>query len=220
MPSIANQQITYYTVQWDTTPQFTNATSALASCASFGFGSCDLSGSAILSNPIQYIVQNLLLGVTYYIRVSASNSLSVPVSLSLLYNTSSSAAADNTNWSETVSYTTSNQQPDPPVLVVINENGPTNIQVLLTPPVNNGGLLISAYRFEYDVGAGITRITDGLQRVSTRRWNPQYQVTSFTNALGDTWHFEWNDERQLLGAQAPDRKTGKGRAVACRSTDS
>lgn len=60
------------------------------------------------------------------------------------------------------------------------------------------------YRFEYDLGAGITRITDGLQRVSTRRWNPQYQVTSFTNALGDTWHFEWNDERQLLGAQAPD----------------
>ena len=162
MPSIANQQITFYTVQWDTTPQFTNATSALASCASVSFGSCDLSGSAILSNPIQYVIQNLQLGVTYYIRVSASNSISIPVSLSLLSNNfSSTSVADNTNWSETVSYTTSNQQPDPPVLVVINENGPTNIQVLVTPPVNNGGLFISSYRFEYDIVTSFDSINYG-----------------------------------------------------------
>ncbi|MHC6223438.1 RHS repeat-associated core domain-containing protein [Pseudomonas sp. X10] len=60
------------------------------------------------------------------------------------------------------------------------------------------------YRFEYDVPGGMTRVTDGLQRVSTRHWNAQYQVTAFTNALGLTWQFEWNDERQLLGATGPD----------------
>ncbi len=59
------------------------------------------------------------------------------------------------------------------------------------------------YRFDYDLSAGVTRITDGMQRVSTRRWNPQYQITGYTDNLGKTWQFEWNDERQLLGATDP-----------------
>ncbi|MGE8391204.1 MAG: RHS repeat-associated core domain-containing protein [Pseudomonas sp.] len=59
------------------------------------------------------------------------------------------------------------------------------------------------YRFDYDLEAGITRVTDGLQRVSSRHWNPQYQITQYTDALGHTWHFEWNDERQLLAATDP-----------------
>ncbi|WP_233281671.1 RHS repeat-associated core domain-containing protein [Pseudomonas tructae] len=59
------------------------------------------------------------------------------------------------------------------------------------------------YRFDYDIQAGITRVTDGLQRVSSRHWNPQYQITQYTDALGQTWHFQWNDERQLLAATDP-----------------
>ncbi|MCM2363684.1 RHS repeat-associated core domain-containing protein [Pseudomonas sp. SR18] len=59
------------------------------------------------------------------------------------------------------------------------------------------------YQFEYDLHAGITRITDGLQRLSTRQWNPQYQITAYTDSLGQTWQVEWNDERQLLGATDP-----------------
>ena len=59
------------------------------------------------------------------------------------------------------------------------------------------------YQFDYDLHAGITQITDGLQRVSTRQWNPQYQITEYTDNLGQTWQFDWNDERQLLGATDP-----------------
>lgn len=59
------------------------------------------------------------------------------------------------------------------------------------------------YYFEYDVPAGLTRVTDGLHRVSTRRWNAQYQVTEFSDALSLTWHFDWNDDRQLLSATDP-----------------
>ena len=59
------------------------------------------------------------------------------------------------------------------------------------------------YRFDYDLHAGITRITDGLQRVSARQWNPQYQITEYTDNLGQTWQFEWNDERQLFSATDP-----------------
>ncbi len=60
-----------------------------------------------------------------------------------------------------------------------------------------------AYQFDYDLGAGVTRITDGLQRISTRRWNTQHQITEYTDNLGQTWQFEWNDERQLLSATDP-----------------
>ena len=59
------------------------------------------------------------------------------------------------------------------------------------------------YQFDYDLHAGITRITDGLQRVSTRQWNPLYQITEYTDNLGQAWQFEWNDERQLLSATGP-----------------
>ena len=33
------------------------------------------------------------------------------------------------------------------------------------------------YGFEYDLQAGITRITDSLQRVSTRLWNPSIKLS-------------------------------------------
>ncbi|WP_256262431.1 RHS repeat-associated core domain-containing protein [Pseudomonas gingeri] len=59
------------------------------------------------------------------------------------------------------------------------------------------------YLFEYDLAGGITRVTDGLRRVSTRHWNPQHQITGYTDNLGQTWQFQWNDERQLLGATDP-----------------
>ena len=59
------------------------------------------------------------------------------------------------------------------------------------------------YTFEYDLDAGITRVTDGLMRVSTRHWNPQFQITRYVNNLGHIWQFEWSDDRQLLAAIDP-----------------
>jgi RHS repeat-associated protein len=59
------------------------------------------------------------------------------------------------------------------------------------------------YRFEYDLVAGSTLVTDGLNRVSARRWNAQHQITEYTDTLGQRWQFSWNDARQLLGAVDP-----------------
>jgi RHS repeat-associated protein len=59
------------------------------------------------------------------------------------------------------------------------------------------------YRFDYDLDAGSTQITDSLNRRSTRLWNSQHQITEYTDNLGQTWRFGWNDERQLLGATDP-----------------
>ncbi|KHK65999.1 RHS repeat-associated core domain-containing protein [Pseudomonas frederiksbergensis] len=60
-----------------------------------------------------------------------------------------------------------------------------------------------AYQFDYDLKAGVTRISDSLQRVSIRHWNSQHQITRYSDNLGQTWLFEWNDERQLLSATDP-----------------
>ena len=38
-----------------------------------------------------------------------------------------------------------------------------------------------AFTFDYDLDAGITRVTDGLKRVSTRYWNPHYQITRYVD---------------------------------------
>lgn len=59
------------------------------------------------------------------------------------------------------------------------------------------------YQFDYDLQAGTTRISDGLQRVSIRHWNTQHQIIQYSDNLGQTWLFEWNDERQLLNATDP-----------------
>ena len=59
------------------------------------------------------------------------------------------------------------------------------------------------YRFDYDLKSGTTRITDGLGRVSTRKWNRQFQIIQFTDALDQTWLFDWNEERQFIGATDP-----------------
>ncbi|WP_049870428.1 RHS repeat-associated core domain-containing protein [Pseudomonas cremoricolorata] len=60
-----------------------------------------------------------------------------------------------------------------------------------------------SYQFDYDLEAGITRVTDSLQRVNLHAWNAQLQITRHSNPLGQTWQFEWDDERQLLGATDP-----------------
>jgi RHS repeat-associated protein len=59
------------------------------------------------------------------------------------------------------------------------------------------------HAFDYDLDARLTTVTDGLNRVSTRRWNSQHQITDYTDGLGQTWQFFWNHERQLLGAIDP-----------------
>ena len=59
------------------------------------------------------------------------------------------------------------------------------------------------YSFDYDLDAGITRVTDGLMRVSTRHWNPQFQITRYVDNLGHAWQFDWNENRQLVGAIDP-----------------
>jgi RHS repeat-associated protein len=60
-----------------------------------------------------------------------------------------------------------------------------------------------SYAFGYDLKNGVTRVVDGLQRSSLRRWNAQHQITEYTDNLGSVWRFEWNDERQLLSATDP-----------------
>jgi hypothetical protein len=65
-----------YTIQWDTTETFENATSSLASCSSGDFGACNVSGTAIVGTPpFSYLIEGLVPSMTYYVRIAARNSI-------------------------------------------------------------------------------------------------------------------------------------------------
>jgi len=77
-PSGSIQDISQYYVQWDADINFTNATSADSSCGTAGYGSCVIFGDALLVTlPYSYIIQDLIEGEKYYVRVSAVNSITL-----------------------------------------------------------------------------------------------------------------------------------------------
>lgn len=76
-PSGFSNGITQYTVQWDTVSTFVHAISGGASCTTSGYGSCAVTGVAIQGvPPFSYQIERVSVGVTYYVRVSARNSIS------------------------------------------------------------------------------------------------------------------------------------------------
>jgi hypothetical protein len=125
-PSGVISDITQYTVQWDVSENFTDVTTLTPSCATAGYGSCELTGATIsVVPPFQYLINSLTEGTRYYVRVAARNS----VSLSNTIDTE-----DPTRWSEVVSAITANQAPSAPVAVSSSVSGPTSLQVLIAPP--------------------------------------------------------------------------------------
>jgi len=125
-PSGVISDITQYTVQWDVSENFTDVTTLTPSCATAGYGSCELTGATIsVVPPFQYLINFLTEGTRYYVRVAARNS----VSLSNTIDTE-----DPTRWSEVVSAITANQAPSAPVAVSSSVSGPTSLQVLIAPP--------------------------------------------------------------------------------------
>src|SRR3546814_2573190 len=54
------------------------------------------------------------------------------------------------------------------------------------------------YAFDYDLAAGTTRIADGLNRISTRRWDSRHQIIEATD-------------------RSEERRVGKECVSTCRS---
>ena len=147
--------INQYLVQWDTLSSFKNALTASASCLSVGFGACAVTGIAIAGvPPFSYKVERVVLGVTYYIRVSAANA----VSTSQLGLAGTGDIADNTRWSNVVTAVPADQPPSAPLLVVPAVAGPNSLQIVITPPLSGGGcpgsaVGIDTYLVEWDVSS-------------------------------------------------------------------
>lgn len=147
-PSGNNPGIRQYTIQWDSNPLFSNVLTKTPSCASVGYGQCQIVGAAIsVIPPYSYMIEYLGLNSRYYVRVAARNAVSVQMT------DPTGSIADNTEWSETVSTVTSNQAPGAPVSVSAVVSGPSYLQIQVTPPVDNGGLNISSYIIEWDASA-------------------------------------------------------------------
>eukprot|EP01041_Mallomonas_annulata_P013492 gene13492-28608_t len=170
--------ITRYTLEWDTTPLFTTAVSVGASCTSSGFGYCEVTGSTIaLSPPYNYLISSLTPKTRYYVRVAARNS--VPVQ----QTDPTGAIPDNTNWSNTVSAVTTDQPSGAPIFVAAAVSGPTNAQLEITPPIRNGGQIITTYVIEWDTVTTFDSIRYGYIEVPTSQLFPLYTGGPFVYEL-------------------------------------
>ena len=65
----------------------------------------------------------------------------------------------------------------------IAENGPRNIQVLTTPPVNDGGLIITSYLFEFDVVTSFDSANYGNVTVASPSSGLQYLYQNYSGPI-------------------------------------
>merc|ERR1711871_1793145 len=140
-PTGDSSDVMQYTVEWDTNQDFTSLynTSLTPSCSTAGYGQCQITGSSLDGiPPYSYLVQYLTSDTAYYVRVAARNSISI----------TSGMTDENTYWSAAVTSTTADQAPSAPVSVETLLAGPTQIQVLITEPLSNGGASVVNYVIE------------------------------------------------------------------------
>jgi len=141
-PTGDTNDISQYTVEWDTDPDFgalTTNCGETSTCSTASYGRDQVTGAPIaVLPPYSYMIQSLQVG-TYYVRLAARNSISI----------ANGNNAANTVWSEVVSSTTADQSPTSPVLVEGKVAGPTQLQALITEPLSTGGSAITHYVIEW-----------------------------------------------------------------------
>ncbi|UOD30119.1 PAAR/RHS domain-containing protein [Massilia violaceinigra] len=60
-----------------------------------------------------------------------------------------------------------------------------------------------AYRFDYDLAARRTTVTDQTGRVYHWAWSDDKQPTAYTDPEGHVWRYDWDQNRQLLALTDP-----------------
>jgi len=143
-PATASGVISRYTLQWDTDIEFSNAIESGASCATVGYGSCEIVGTALSVNPpYSHIITQLTSGTKYYVRVAARNEVEVQ------QTDPTGSIPDNTRWSETANAIPYDQPPSAPPVVTASVAGKTQVQLLVTPPASDGGSDITNMTLEW-----------------------------------------------------------------------
>lgn len=140
-----------YTVHWDTDPTFVNALSGDASCASTGFGSCQVFGDALNTvPPYKYLIRYLDDNTRYYVRVAARNHVDPQ------QTDPTGAIPDNTMWSQTATAVTANQVPSPVLGVTALVASKDSVQLIIQPSVTSGGLDFLDIYVEWDTSNSFT----------------------------------------------------------------
>jgi hypothetical protein len=153
--------ISRYTIQWDSDELFKNALGDDSSCATAGFGFCEIEGSTLESlPPYSYQIGNLSPEVRYYVRIAARNSIPVQ------QIDPTGDVPDNTRWSETASAVPSNQPPRAPSQVRVSVAGKEHLQILISPPVSNGGSALDKVFVEWDESKSFNSAAYGSANVS------------------------------------------------------
>jgi len=153
--------ISRYTIHWDTDELFSNALGDNATCATSGFGQCEIEGSTLESlPPYSYLINNLSPDVRYYVRIAARNSIPVQ------QIDPTGDVPDNTRWSETASAMPSDQPPSAPYQVLVSVSGKEHLQLLISPPISNGGSALDEMFVEWDESKSFNSAAYGSANVS------------------------------------------------------
>jgi hypothetical protein len=151
--------VSMYTVEWDTNEFFTHA-QGVPTCGTSGHGICDLPGIvSTQSGNYSYLIQNLNIGVNYFVRVAARNSLSAATVYGPL-------VADDTNWSQSAVAVPKDQPPSIPQTLSALASGATFVQLVVKQPLITGGKAVSHYLFEYDTSDAFDSANKGLLEVT------------------------------------------------------
>ena len=139
------EDISSFVVEWDTYSDFRSnrPPREIESCSSPSNGHCEFQpGGETL--PIQYEVCHLLSSIQYFFRMASKNSVKVQS----IY--SPGGQMENFRWSATHSIIAQDQAPDPPTIFSTVPLGQHMIQILIQPPLWDGGQPISSYFVEWD----------------------------------------------------------------------
>ncbi|EPS1500958.1 RHS repeat domain-containing protein, partial [Proteus mirabilis] len=70
--------------------------------------------------------------------------------------------------------------------------------------LKDGKCCLEHTELTYDLAQRTLTTVETGGETTFRRWNEQQQIIEYTNALNETWWFEWDTSRLLTKAIAPD----------------
>jgi len=167
-----------YVIQYDIDQDLTNLLNVAVgsrSCGTRDWGECRVTGTPLTLNPpYVYRLNGLTATREYFVRVSAKNAISLI------------SAASFTRWSTVISRVAANQPPSAPASVTTLASGPNHIQVLISPPRENGGLSISDYIIEWSTSAKFDTNVQSVTVSSARDKNDKFMALKTNDATVTT----------------------------------
>ena len=128
-------------IEWDTFSDFRSNQMPVQTCTSSSNGHCEIYVTETTA-PFEHLLCNLLPSTPYFFRIASKNSVEIQNIFT------SEGEVQNLNWSSTYTISLEDQVPENPALVSAVALSLEEVQVVINPPIRNGGQPIISYSIE------------------------------------------------------------------------